>query len=190
MKQVTSFFVFALAFLLTLHIASAHAIPLACLPRFGISVSRPPEQLICQFSDPMNPNNFSMTVVDASGQRVDKNDVRFYEDDDHTLVVSLDTAKMPKGIYKVKWQAQSMIDQGVTSGEFEFGVNTVPPPTPTPVLPGVAMTPVPVQPTSNPTADLVSRFLIASGVIVLAAVGALFWRMRANEKAEPESDGE
>jgi methionine-rich copper-binding protein CopC len=192
MKHVLAFLAVTFALLLTWHVVSAHAIPLACLPRIGTSVKQPPEQLICQFSDPLNPNNISMTVMDTSGQRVDKDDLHFYNDDDHTLVVSLDTAKMPQGIYNVKWQVQDTVDQGLTYGEFQFGVNTVLPPTPTPVLPGVAMTPVPVavQPTTNPTADLISRFFIGVAVVVLAAVGILFWRMRASEKQELESDVE
>lgn len=183
MKRVFALVV-ALALMLTPGIVSAHAIPLACLPRFGITVTKPPMELICQFSDPLNPNNLSMTITDAQGQRVDKNNVRFYEEDNHTLVVSLDTAKMGQGIYTVKWQVQDTLDQGVTSGEFQFGVNVIVPPTPTPMLPGVPMTPTPVPPGSNAANDLIARFMIGTGVIVLVAIGVLFWRMRSGSRDE------
>lgn len=179
MKRI-AFLLLALALWSAPRIVSAHAIPMACLPRIGITVAKPPAQLICQFSDPLDPTNISMTVTDAGGQRVDKNDVRFYEDDSHTLVVSLDTAKMPQGIYTVKWQVLDTIDQGLTGGEFQFGVNVVVPPTPTAVLPGVAMTPTPVPPPNTSTTDLISRFMIGVGGVLLLAVGVLFWRMRAS----------
>jgi methionine-rich copper-binding protein CopC len=190
MKKGIAFALVALALLSTPHIVSAHAIPLACLPRFGITVTKPPAQIICQFSDPLNRNNISMTVTDPNGQRVDKNDTRFYENDDHTLVVSLDTERMQPGIYTVRWQVLDTVDQGLTSGEFQFGVNTVVPPTPTPVLPGVPMTPTPAAPTNNTTTELISRFLIGVGVVVLLAVGVLFWRIRSHPSPLGDGEGE
>lgn len=186
MKTTIAFFVLALAFFSTSRFVCAHAIPLACLPRMGINLTQPPPQVLCQFSEPLNPANISMIVTAANGQRVDKNDTRFYENDDHTLVVSLDSTQVSQGIYTVRWQVLDTIDQGLTSGEFQFGVNTVVPPTPTAVLPGVPMTPTPIAPPNNSTTELISRFLISVGVVMLAAVGVLFWRMRASEKVEPE----
>lgn len=186
MKKIFALLVLALALFASARVVFAHAIPLACLPRIGINVATPPAQLICQFSDPLNPSNPSLTVTDANGTRMDKDDVRFYENDDHTLVVSLDTAKMTRGIYTVKWQVQDTLDQGITNGEFQFGVNTNVPPTPTPVLPGVVMTPTPVAPQTNAASDLIARFLIGIGVIVLVAVGVLFWRSRASEGMKDE----
>jgi hypothetical protein len=99
----------------------------------------------------------------------------------------LDTTNMPPGIYTVAWEVEDTIDRGLTSGTFQFGVNTVVPPTPTPVLPGEVMTPVPVQPNGNPTADLISRFMLGVGIAVLLAVGVLFWRMRSARSGDPEA---
>jgi len=163
--------------------AFAHAIVLACLPRIGSNTASAPEQLICQFNEPLHPENISLIVTDPSGQRVDRNDARFYQGDDHTLVVSLDPSKIRDGIYTGHWQVQDTLDQGVTSGEFQFGVNTAVPPTPTAVLPGVPMTPTPVQVQTSPT-DLISRFLIGAGVVVLVAVGVIYWRMRRSDKVQ------
>lgn len=186
MKKFFILFAIALTLFSLPRSAFAHATPLACLPRMGITVTQPPAQVICQFSEPLNPDKASLIVTDANGQRVDKNDTRLYENDDHTLVVSLDTTKMPQGIYTVQWQVQDTLDEGVTTSTFQFGVNSVVPPTPTAVLPGVPMTPTPIAPTNNATTDLISRFLIGAAVVVLAAMGVLFWRMRASGTADSE----
>lgn len=184
MKKFVAFAVLALALFSTAHSVSAHAVAIACLPRMGISVSSPPAQIICQFNEPLQTSSISMTVTDATGQRVDKNDTRFYENDDHTLVVSLDSSKMSQGIYTVQWQVTNTVDFGMTSGQFQIGLNTVVPPTPTAVLPGVPMTPTPVQPVSDGASELIPRFLIAVGIVMFAAVGVLYWRMRKSAKAE------
>lgn len=178
MKKRFACIVLALTLFSTPDTVVAHAIAIACLPRMGITVSTPPAQIICQFNEPLVPSSISMAVTDANGQRIDKDDTRFYENDDQTLVVSLDTAKMSQGLYTVKWQVTDTLDLGTTSSEFQFGLNAVVPPTPTAVLPGVPMTPVPVQPTDNPAADLIPRFLIGVGSVLLAAVGVLYWRLR------------
>lgn len=186
MKKLSALGIITLAILSTTQIAFAHAIPMACLPRMGITVTQPPVQVLCQFSESLKPDQISLQVMDANGTRVDKNDTRFYEKDDHTLVVSLDTAKMSNGIYTVNWRVQDIEDQGVTNGTFQFGVNTVVPPTPTFALPGVVMTPVPTPPQSNATTDLISRFLIGLGVVVLVAMGVLFWRMRSTRDSNAD----
>jgi methionine-rich copper-binding protein CopC len=164
---------------------SAHAIPLACLPRIGSSVTSPPAQLICQFSDPLDANNISMTVTDGNGQRVDGNDVRFYEGDTHTLVVSLDAAKMGQGIYSVKWQVLDTVDRGLTNGEFQFGVNRQVPPTPTAVLPGAPLSPPPTTGNAIEPTEMIASFLIVVGVVALVAVGILFRRMQKSGTTDP-----
>lgn len=188
MKKYLAVVLFAILFVATSRLAFAHAVPLACLPRFGINLTTPPTELICQFNEPLQPTNISMTVTDASGQRVDKNDTRFYQNDDHTLVVSLDAAKMTQGIYTANWQVINTVDLGMTSGTFQFGVNTVVPPTPTAVLPSLPTTSVPAQTTDTSATDLISRFLIGVGVAVLLAIGVLFWRLRSNGPSEPPND--
>lgn len=189
MKKLLALFVLVFALFSAPHIVSAHAIALACLPRFGITVTKVPAQLICQFSEPLLAGSGSMVVTSASGVRVDKNDTRFYEDDAHTLVVSLDTPKLTQGIYTVTWQVTSTIDASVTASSFQFGVNTVVPPTPTAVLPGFLMTPVPTTTsTNNPATDLIGRFLIGVGAVVLLAMGVLFWRLRSGASAGEETE--
>jgi methionine-rich copper-binding protein CopC len=166
------------------HNASAHAIALACLPRMGINVSKVPTQIICQFSEPLLPSNISMIVTNANGERVDNNDTQFYENDTYTLVVSLDTNKITQGIYTVTWRVTDTVDAGETTSTWQFGVNTVVPPTPTAVLPGIPITPTtPVEPTTSPATELIARFLIGIGVVIFAALGVVFWRMRSRQSA-------
>lgn len=178
-KKTIVVLVCVLALLLTWHIVSAHAIAVACLPRMGINVTKPPEQIICQFTQPLQQSTISLQVTDPNGVRVDKNDTHFYENDEWTLVVSLDRSKMPPGIYTVKWQVTDTLDFGQTASTFQFGVNTVVPPTPTPVLPGVPITPTPTQPAGSSPTELISRFLIGVGILLLLAMGILFWRIRS-----------
>lgn len=188
MKPILAFLVLTLVFFSTLRIASAHAVPLACLPRIGINVTTPPAELICQFNQPLQASSISLSVKNASGERVDKNDTHFYQNDNYTIVVSLDTAKMPQGIYTASWQVTDTLDFGTTNGTFQFGVNTVVPPTPTAVLPSLPAATVTPQPTDNPTTDLISRFLIAVGVLVLIVIGVMFWRLRGSGRDAPGNE--
>lgn len=184
MRKASALLALVLALAAMPHVVLAHAIAMACLPRMGINVTKVPTQVLCQFSQPLVPSSISMMVTDASGARVDKNDTRFYENDDYTLVVSLDTAKVTQGIYTVKWKVTDTLDFGETSSTFQFGVNTIVPPTPTAVLPGIPIMPVTTQPTSNPATELIARFLIGIGGVVLLAMGVLFWRLRSSTKTD------
>ncbi|HZQ06624.1 MAG TPA: copper resistance protein CopC [Anaerolineae bacterium] len=185
MRKIVLVFALLLALFGGHGIVSAHAVVTACAPLIGANLPQPPALLICQFNQPLDESKSTITVTDAQGQRVDKNDTKFFEGDKQTLVVSLDTTKMKAGIYTAHWNVTDTLDYGNTFGDIQFGVNTVVPPTPTPALPGVAMTPTPTQ-TTDATSDLISRFLIGAGVIVLAALGVLFWRMRTNQNVEQE----
>lgn len=66
-----------------------------------------------------------MFAENASGERVDKNDTHFYQNDNYSVVVSLDTTKMSQGIYTASWQVTDTLDFGTTNGTFQFGVDTV-----------------------------------------------------------------
>lgn len=175
-------------------VASAHAIPVGCVPRAGITLDAPPPTVLCIFSTPLVIEKSSLEVVDAQGKRVDKGDVKTYQGDVVSMVVSLDTAKMSAGIYTIRWTANDPLDDSTTNGTLEFGINTVVPPTPTPKLPGFVMTPQPLQTASTangvtPT-ELISRFLIAAGVILLGAMGFLFWRVRRAPIMDDEADSQ
>ncbi len=175
-------------------VVRAHAIPVGCVPRAGITLDAPPPTVLCIFSTPLVIEKSNLEVVDAQGKRVDKGDVKTYQGDVVSLVVSLDIPKMQSGIYTILWTANDPLDDSTTNGTLEFGVNTIVPPTPTPALPGFVMTPQPIQTASNPSTftptELVSRFLIAIGVVLLIVMGFLFWRVRRAATDSTETDSE
>lgn len=163
--------------LLNAAIASAHATVVKCEPTIGTNLSAPPSTLVCHFSEPLDPTSSSLMVYDANGARVDKNDTQTFQNDASSLVVTLDTTKMPVGLYTVRWNVTNTIDYAPTQDQFQLGVQTPVPPTPTPVLPGIAQTPQPIGGGIS-SGELISRFLIAAGVVVLGATGFYFWRSR------------
>ena len=183
MNKYIPFLFSVIALLLAPHAALAHAVVITCVPRIGSNSLKPPAQLVCQFDQPLDITKSTLTVTDAAGQRVDGSDTQYFLGDHQTLVVSLDPAKMKDGLYSVQWAVTDTLDFGATSGKVQFGVNTIVPPTATPVLPGVAMTPVPVT-TGDGAGTLISRFFVGAGIVVLLAVGVLFWRMRTAQAQE------
>lgn len=177
--------------MLTLFVAPvvfAHIVPVGCVPRAGINLAEPPEVVLCLFTAPLVLEKSKLEVYDAQGNRVDKGDAKPFQGDAVSLLASLDRAKMKAGIYTIRWTTFDATDNSTVSGTIEFGVNTVVPPTPTAVLPGFVMTPQPVasSPTAQAPTELVSRFLIAAGVVLLGAVGFLYWRMRRESVIDKE----
>ncbi|MBI4670870.1 MAG: copper resistance protein CopC [Chloroflexi bacterium] len=184
MNKIVACFVLTLIFVSTADSVFAHAAVVACAPRIGANLAQPPSQIVCQFDQPLDPAKSSLKVTAPNGQQVDKNDVRLFEGDRYSIVVSLDASKMSPGIYTVQWSVTDPTDNVETSGTVQFGINTVVPPTPTVVLPGqVILTPdAPVNTVaSNSSTDLISRFLIGLGVILLVVMGILYWRTRQSE---------
>ncbi len=183
MRKIVVVITLVIFLLARANIVSAHAVVVTCAPLIGANLPQPPALLICQFNQPLDESKSTLAVSDAQGQRVDNNDTKFFEGDSQTLVVSLDTTKMNAGIYTVHWAVTDTLDFGNTFGDVQFGVNTVVPATPTAVLPGIPMTPTPVVNT-DPASSLISRFLIGAGVVVLAALGIIFWRLRSSQNVE------
>ncbi len=168
-------------------VASAHAVVYMCAPRIGANLAKPPSEIVCIFDGALTASQVTLTVVGSNGERVDQNDAQPFQGDAYSYVVSLDTRKMGDGLYQVNWLVQDKSDNTTTSGSFPFGVNTIVPPTPTVFLPGqVMITPSVAAPVNsgNGASELVSRFFIGAGVVILAAMGFLYWRMRqSNEDA-------
>lgn len=184
MKKIFLLLTLALLFSVTPRVVLAHASVVACAPHIGANLEKPPAQIVCLFDQPIDALKVAMLVLGPNGQRVDKNDTRPFEGDKYSIVVSLDTDKMTNGIYNVNWQVTDTLDAGLTSGTVQFGVNTVVPPTPTVLVRGQVIVtpgaPESAAPQSNSAAaELISRFLIGAGVVLLLAMGFVFWRTRA-----------
>ncbi len=102
----------------TFSIVSAHAKLDHCTPAVGSTVPTAPPQIVCVFSEEIDTKQSTMSVLDASGVQVDKKDAHVdLNDPDHkTLMVSLDTANTPNGLYTVKWHAVTPDDNGISDG--------------------------------------------------------------------------
>lgn len=183
MKKFLTALVLALMFLSVAPSVFAHASLVACAPRIGANLPQPPTQIVCLFDMPLSPDNFALRVIAPNGERVDKNDARLFEGDRYSILVSLDAAKMPPGIYTVQWSVTDPADNDETQGTVQFGVNTFVPPTPTVVLPGQVILAPTAQtaPPSNSSTELISRFFIGLGIVVLVAMGVLYLRMRQSK---------
>ncbi len=121
-------------------VASAHATLDHCTPALGSTVAAAPSQIVCIYSEEIDTQRSTMSVWNASGSQVDKKDAHVdLNDPDHkTLVVSLDAAATPNGLYTVKWHTVTPDDNGISDGSWQFVVgsaNTAPY-SPTQVLDG------------------------------------------------------
>jgi copper transport protein len=99
--------------------ASAHAYILLATPAAGATLTAAPATVRIQFDEPIAlPDGPAITVVDAAGKRVDKNDVIVDPDDATAVVVHL--APLARGSYEVRWRVVSA-DTHVVHGTYAFG---------------------------------------------------------------------
>jgi copper resistance protein C len=96
--------------------ASAHAFLDHAEPRVGSTVRAAPSQVSLSFTQNLEPRFSTVTVTDASGQRVDAG----------RPVVSGSTMRVPlrgirSGTYRVSWRVLS-VDTHTTEGAFTFRV--------------------------------------------------------------------
>jgi hypothetical protein len=85
----------------------------------GSQVPAAPAQVKLWFTEPLESVFSTVTVVDASGRRVDRADASVDGAEKTLLRVSLQD--LEPGAYTVQWRAVS-IDTHVTQGEFVFRV--------------------------------------------------------------------
>jgi copper resistance protein C len=110
--------VLAAMMLATPAIAYAHAHLKTATPAAGSTVATAPEAVTIDFTEGVEPRFSTITVQDAQGNRVDKNDVHIVDGNTH-LAVGL-TALQP-GVYTVTWHATA-VDTHKTDGSFSFTV--------------------------------------------------------------------
>lgn len=114
----------ALLLLALASVAYAHAVIDTCTPVPGSTITSAPDKLVCIMTEEVAPRVSMLQVFDASNNEVDKGDsvLDTNDPDRKTLVVSLDTSKMPAGVYTVKWAAVTPDDNGHTDGSFQFTI--------------------------------------------------------------------
>ena len=117
------------ALLLAAQTALAHSFVDHCMPDTGASLTQPPAQIVCVFTEAIDAKQTRFTVTDANKNRVDNNDVKADPNDNKGLTVlfTLNTAKVTGGQYTVKWTTVSA-DGDATDGQFQFSVNAQPVP--------------------------------------------------------------
>lgn len=105
-----------LALLLGSEPASAHAFLDRANPRVGSVVRTPPRELSLSFTQNLESSFSTVTVTDASGQRVDTGAAHV---SGNVMKVSL--RPLGNGSYQVNWRALS-VDTHTTEGRFTFRV--------------------------------------------------------------------
>lgn len=99
--------------------ARAHAFLDHAVPAVGSSVKGSPSQVKVWFTQQLEPAFSTIQVLDRSGKRVDKADIKVDPAEPTVLQVSLPT--LPPGTYRVTWRVLS-VDTHVTEGDFTFNV--------------------------------------------------------------------
>jgi copper transport protein len=122
-------------------VADAHANYVRSNPASDARLVKPPAEVRIEFSEPPDPKGSDIEVLDTTGQRHDKGDVR-PSGDPNGLRVSL--GAIADGGYTVAWTTTSAVDGHTTKGSFAFVVGNGPLPEPPPV-PEAAPPPSPLE---------------------------------------------
>ncbi|HET7640213.1 MAG TPA: copper resistance protein CopC, partial [Ktedonobacteraceae bacterium] len=101
--------------------ASAHAILLRSDPAQDTVLNTPPPQVRMWFSEDLNPAFSTAVVVNATNQRVDKQDAHVSPGDSKEMDVSLNSNLAPS-VYVVIYRTDSADDGHILRGSFIFTV--------------------------------------------------------------------
>lgn len=191
--------------LLPAGLALAHAEIQRCEPAPGASLSAPPAEVRCWFTEELDPKGSALTVTDAAGNPVDRGDggVDLNDPDRKQMAASLDPTRLKPGTYTVQWRARSAEDGHVAEGSFTFTLlpapasPTGPMETPSP-LPAPTQTPLPSAtpappPTSSPTpappspggGEGLARWA-AIGLLLIILIAAGIWQGARRGRASPK----
>jgi copper transport protein len=161
---------------------SAHALLMRSNPAANAVLETPPVQVEIFFSEPLEPQLSSISVIDSDGLKVDAGDVRVDTSDPHRMTVTLHP--LAEGVYTVSWKALSSIDGHQSVGTFPFAVGNV-----------NATAVSRLQQTSTaslPFIALISKFLLLASLAILVGQRlfiALVWdpalKSNPNEISKP-----
>jgi methionine-rich copper-binding protein CopC len=99
--------------------ALAHAYLSRAVPAVGSTVSAPPTEVDCFYTEELEPSFSTLEVQDASGKRVDAGNMHISPRDAKEMVIGV--SHLEPGTYKVIWHAVS-VDTHHTQGDFTFTV--------------------------------------------------------------------
>ena len=100
--------------------AEAHALPVSSTPAAGSSLTQLPSAVTVVFSESIVTRLSSLTVVNASGQVVDRGASHAVPGSSLGLTVALPT--LLDGVYTVRWKTVSSDDGHTATGTFTFGI--------------------------------------------------------------------
>ncbi len=161
MRQLLAVLAAAAVLALTGGAAAAHANYVKSNPAADARLAKSPTEIRVTFSEPPDPRNSDIAVLDPSGTRLDTRIVTAAPDEDDTLRVGVPA--LPDGGYLVSWAVVSIVDGHQTRGAFAFAIGSA-------ALPGV-----PDLPSAPPPAplELAGRLLCFAGVAITLG-GSLF----------------
>ena len=99
--------------------AHAHAFLQRATPLVGSAVPTPPQELVLEFTEEIEPRFSRVEVLDSHNEPVDAGEQHLAPNDAKRLIVKLKPLK--PGVYKVKWHVLS-VDTHRTDGSFTFSV--------------------------------------------------------------------
>ena len=98
-------------------VVCAHAFLEEADPRVGSTVRAVPREVTLRFTQELEPAFSSVTIIDASGQRVDAGKPSVSGN-----VMRIPLREIGAGSYRVTWRVLS-VDTHTTEGAFSFGVD-------------------------------------------------------------------
>jgi methionine-rich copper-binding protein CopC len=99
--------------------ALGHAYPDHADPKVGSTISHAPARVRIWFDSGLNPRNSIISVHDAKGNKIDRNDGRVSPADNTLLEVGV--PPLAAGTYRVIWDVMSQ-EGHRTSGDYTFSV--------------------------------------------------------------------
>ena len=103
-----------------IHTSFGHAFVINSNPSQSESIARSPQQIDVFFSEPVDLRYSHLKVLDSNGKQVDKGDVRYLQNDESKLTVSIPPLK--DGTYTVSTNVLSQTDGHVTDNAFVFAI--------------------------------------------------------------------
>src|SRR4051794_27505630 len=144
--------------------AAAHAGLVRSEPVAGATLGAAPTEIRLTFSEQPEASLSEIRVTGASGSRYDSGPAASAHGNAAVLVAGL--RPLGRGVYTVSWRVVSAIDGHATAGAYAFGVG---------VSPARARLSTPVATPQTSALEIVARWLLLTGLVVLlgtAAAGA------------------
>lgn len=144
---------------------SAHGVLLRSIPEANAVLQEAPVQVELYFTETLEPNLSSISVINSNNVSVDGGDVRVDPSDPTRMTVTLHT--IPDGVYTVTWKALSAIDGHQTVGSFPFAVGDAN---------AAALSAIQQSSTARlPVSALAAKFLLLVSLAILVGQRLFIW---------------